>query len=591
MKKNNLLCNISFTFRKLVVIDRFYLLKVFINIVITIFLTLLEGFALFFIVVIYDFKMNRLFFYLLFYFLLIVILWLINLIMSMKINISIKKIRLRYFYKNLNEAMLSMDYEKIEDVNMRLMVNNAEMCYSSENIGIENFLNSINSFILNLVKLLVISFLFFYLDIFLVILIFFMSFLNFLFSNMARKHLYKNRETINKINNSYCYNNEYIADLKNINDVKIYKLKDFFVNRVAHLITKRIVLFKRQEFYYSLPAFSDNLLMLIRDFIIYILIFIKYSNSAMAYSILTLYISVAIICTTSINGVIQGLISMLSANDNIQDYRNVLNYCNINIPMNKAIKRNIGVIETIEFRNVSYIKNNKYILNNVSFKLERGKKYALIGLNGAGKSTIIKLISGLYTPTSGMVLINNTKIQDLNLNDINSKSSILFQDTDLFPISIRDNIILNNVYNEEIFKKSLEISGVKEDLKNNYYNLNDIYTQLFSEKGIGLSRGQKQKILLARVLYKKSDIVLLDEPTSSLDVEAEKKLYSNYNRFLNGNITVFVSHKAISTEFCDYIIVLSNGKIQEIGTHQTLMEHQGFYYEFYNFYKNRMKED
>lgn len=90
-EKNNLLCNISFTFRKLVVIDRFYLLKVFINIVITIFLTLLEGFALFFIVVIYDFKMNRLFFYLLFYFLLIVILWLINLIMSMKINISIKK--------------------------------------------------------------------------------------------------------------------------------------------------------------------------------------------------------------------------------------------------------------------------------------------------------------------------------------------------------------------------------------------------------------------------------------------------------------------------------------------------------------------
>jgi len=241
----------------------------------------------------------------------------------------------------------------------------------------------------------------------------------------------------------------------------------------------------------------------------------------------------------------------------------------------------------IELRNVwfKYEGAGDFTLKDLNLKISSGEKLALVGLNGAGKTTLVKLICGLYLPTQGEILINGRPIADYNTEEYYSIISAVFQDTNLFAVTIAEFVSCEPEKTPERDKRvrdALAKSGLSakvDSLENgaDTYLIKGIYPG-----AIDLSGGETQKLLLARAIYKTSSILVLDEPTAALDPIAENELYVKYSALTQGKTSVYISHRFASTRFCDRIVLLENGEICEHGTHAELMEKQGRYAELFN---------
>jgi ABC-type multidrug transport system fused ATPase/permease subunit len=243
------------------------------------------------------------------------------------------------------------------------------------------------------------------------------------------------------------------------------------------------------------------------------------------------------------------------------------------------------------FENVSFIYPNthKYILRNINLTINKGEKLGIVGLNGAGKTTFIKLITRIYDPTEGRITINGIDIREIPYKYYISHIGIVLQDFCIYAYSIKENIAFDEAldidFNNEIYKKRLQSSIDKSGLKDKINSLPlGVNTSLYKElddKGIEFSGGEGQKLALARAIYKNADILILDEPTSSLDPIAEYELFSGLSDIAENRTTLFISHRLSSTRFCDRIIVLDKGGIVECGSHDELLNKNGLYAELF----------
>ena len=239
----------------------------------------------------------------------------------------------------------------------------------------------------------------------------------------------------------------------------------------------------------------------------------------------------------------------------------------------------------IEFRNVSYtyFGAEEPTIKNISFKLHKGEKLAVVGLNGAGKTTLIKLMCGLYRPTEGDVLLNGVSVNDYNRDEYFRLFSTVFQDIDVLPVTIAENIS-GRTAEETDFPKlydCMKKSGIYEKVMSLPKKESTRLVKTVYDDATDFSGGQMQKLALAKALYKNAPVLLLDEPTAALDPIAEQEMYLNYADFSKGKSSVFISHRLASTRFCDRIILISDGKIAEEGTHSELMKAGGTYAELF----------
>lgn len=272
-------------------------------------------------------------------------------------------------------------------------------------------------------------------------------------------------------------------------------------------------------------------------------------------------------------------IDYLSQYEKIVDENSVANNSN-SLPSPK-VDYNQGEIK-FDHVSFSYPGTDKTILEDISFTVQAGTKCAIVGLNGAGKSTIVSLLLRLYRPTKGVIYIDGVDINTIPYDMYVSNFGVVLQDFALFAYSIKENITFDTDIDDTRLTSVLKDSGLEKELG----QLNDgINTPLFKDlydEGIELSGGNGQKLALARALYKKSNIVLLDEPTSSFDPLAEYDFFKKLESLSDKKTTIFISHRLSSTVFCDKILVLSNGIIKEQGNHHELMELQGEYTTLFN---------
>lgn len=235
---------------------------------------------------------------------------------------------------------------------------------------------------------------------------------------------------------------------------------------------------------------------------------------------------------------------------------------------------------TITFENVSftYEDTNIQALNNISFNIEKGKTLAILGKTGSGKSTILTLISRLYDTTSGTILIDNKSIKDVNLYDLRNQISVVPQDAFLFSDSIKNNIKFGNenATDEEVIE-----AAKKAVVHENIITFNDKYDTILGERGITLSGGQKQRVSIARALIKNAPILLLDDCLSAVDTETEETILNNLLIYCKDKTTIIVSHRVSSAKNADQIIILEEGKIIEQGTHNQLLDKDGYYKQLY----------
>ena len=217
-----------------------------------------------------------------------------------------------------------------------------------------------------------------------------------------------------------------------------------------------------------------------------------------------------------------------------------------------------------------------------------------MGENGAGKTTFVKLLSRLYTPSKGQIKINGIDIQTFPLTQYHDLLSVVFQDFTTFAFTIHENIALADSNAPESRSQTEEVLA-KVDLDHTIHSLPhsiDTYLEtVFNENGIQLSGGQTQRLALSRAIYHDAPILILDEPTAALDPRAEYNIYQNFYKISQSKTTLFISHRLASAHFCDRILVFQNGQIIEDGTHASLLQEQGLYWELYNMQKQYYEDE
>lgn len=246
-------------------------------------------------------------------------------------------------------------------------------------------------------------------------------------------------------------------------------------------------------------------------------------------------------------------------------------------------KRDDNIFE-IEFRDVSfkYANSDTWALRHVNQKITLGTKNAVVGKNGAGKTTFIKLLCRLYEPSEGQILLNGVDIRYYDYEEYAKLFAIVFQDFNLFSFALGENVSGSVDYDKGRAIKCLEEAGFRERLAKMEKGLDTPLYQYSDENGVEISGGEAQKIAIARSLYKDAPFVIMDEPTSALDPVAEYEIYQNFDKMVEGKTSIYISHRMSSCRFCDNIIVFDEGKIIEQGSHDKLMEARGLYSELWN---------
>ena len=249
--------------------------------------------------------------------------------------------------------------------------------------------------------------------------------------------------------------------------------------------------------------------------------------------------------------------------------------------------------ESLEFADVyfKYPHTEEYVLSGASFKMNKGDKLSIVGVNGSGKSTIVKLMLGLYEIESGQILINGYPMTDYDIKDVRKLFSALFQSFVQYPLTLRENIALSDLdrmNNDDEIETTLKQSGVLEELGPKLQNgLDTFMTRKFDDEGTALSKGQWQKIALSRAYFKNAPIIIFDEPSAALDAEAEDRIFRNFELISEGKSGIMISHRISSARISNKIIVLDGGKITEQGTHDELIALNGLYAKLYNLQREK----
>lgn len=275
-----------------------------------------------------------------------------------------------------------------------------------------------------------------------------------------------------------------------------------------------------------------------------------------------------------ISGISNSFTDMTKNAVNVQYYKEFMSYPERKRNESSGIPSNADIV----FDNVSFTYPNteREILHNVSFMVQSGEKAALVGVNGAGKSTIIKLLCGLYKPDSGSILIGGKDITTLSQDDIRQAVSVVFQDYACYQMTLRENIALGDLsalHDDGKLSEALKRAGSDEVLSKGL----DAHLGRLYEDGIDISRGQWQRIAVARAFLSRASFVILDEPTASLDPIAESRMYGAFSELLSERGTIIISHRLASAKMADKIIVIEGGEVVSAGSHNELMAEGGIY--------------
>ncbi len=239
----------------------------------------------------------------------------------------------------------------------------------------------------------------------------------------------------------------------------------------------------------------------------------------------------------------------------------------------------------IEFKNVSfkYPGTEEYVLKNFSMKLKIGEKLAIVGMNGSGKTTMIKLLCRLYDVNEGEILLNGVNIQKFDQDEYRKLFSIVFQDFNIFPYTLGQNVAADVEYDKEKIIDCLQKAGFGDRLQALDDGLDTFVSKEYDDGGVEFSGGELQKVAIARAIYKEAPFILLDEPTAALDPLAEYEIYSNFDKIIGTKTAIYISHRLSSCRFCKKIAVFHQGRLVQLGSHDELVKDKdGKYYEMWS---------
>lgn len=364
-------------------------------------------------------------------------------------------------------------------------------------------------------------------------------------------------------------------------DVRIYQMRDYLMKKyqvMSNLCKEEYEADKIKGRYTGAVVFALELL----AGATYVYIALKVLTGSVQIGDILMYAGAIITMMNSIREMMSIHIEINYSNEYLRTYEEFINLPNMHYDGTLPIEKRDDNRYELEFCHVSfkYPGTENDILRDVNLKFEIGGTMALVGRNGAGKTTLIKLLLRFYEPTEGKITLNGIDIGKYDYDEYMKIFSVVFQDFELYHFPLDENIAGSEKVNEARVREVIRQVG----LENRVAKMkNGIHTSLYYETGEGemLSGGEAQKVAIARALYKDAPFVILDEPTAALDPLAEVEIYEKFDQMVKEKTAIYISHRMSSCKFCDRIVVLQDGKITEIGTHEELIKRLGEYFRLY----------
>ncbi len=386
------------------------------------------------------------------------------------------------------------------------------------------------------------------------------------------------------LNKTFNYFIRLMRDVKVNKEIRLFGAVDFLMNKskqVDDLMFKKIVReeFKNLHLYGAVSVLTS----IIQTAITYG--YVGYQTIINQFSIgtFTMTISAASTFDSSLRKIMESLLVIDRSSEMLEAFVQ-LSEMKID-ELDSGLPFNVDEKLQITFENVSfkYPNSDRLILKNIDLTITEGQRISIVGRNGAGKTTFIKLLSRLYKPTEGRILMNGVDINEISQSTYLKLLSIVFQDYKLFELSAHDNVALKDGNsNTEKVQKSIEQAGLGSFFASQPNGINTNLGRWYDPKGIELSGGTAQKLAIARTIYKDSKIIILDEPTAALDPLAEAEVYEKFNDIvIKDKTAIYISHRLSSSKFCHVILVVEDGIIKEKGNHQELIDLNGSYAELF----------
>lgn len=376
-------------------------------------------------------------------------------------------------------------------------------------------------------------------------------------------------------------------------DMRIFGLDSWIHGKQEQLIAEMKAYETQHKKWVFIRENVGYVLGLLRDAIAYIYLIIQTAKGSITPGDFVLYLGAIVGFSNFVNGIIGSVQEILSASDRSQNYREYYDLEDEKVEEGTVSIEDLRYPLDIEFKNVSFAyEEGKDVLSNLNFHIKAGEKIAIVGVNGAGKTTIVKLLCGFYEPTKGEIKINGINSKEFAKKDLYKLFSTVFQDNRCFPFTVGENLTFQKQgeIDEAKAYSALEQAGILKKFKERKIGLNDYMTHYFLKDGVVLSGGEMQRFMLARAIYKDAPILVLDEPTAALDPIAESEIYSEYAKMSEGKSSIFISHRLASTRFSDKILFLKDGRIAESGSHEELMEMNGDYANMFEVQASYYKE-
>ena len=522
----------------------------------------------------------------------LLIMWL-NTVSTVKTGLGFTYVRLMIIKERIAKT-LDMDYEALETPEMLDRLQKAKRATAGDWQGVQGMMTYMQVLFTQIISIIIAIIIMTSFDPLIILVIAVLSYIQFLYFEHIRK---KDKKEMWDAMMPHWRKLEYMenvtTDFSYAKDIRLFGMKKFLAKKQKDVYDEELRHWIKSRQYWIYNSIFSHGISLVRQLII--TGWLVYSVIAKDLSIgnFTLYLASAGAFSNAINEVLSALSALRERSAHTDDYRSFMDIPGDSgkdtIPVPKADKY-VFTFENVSFK---YKGQEKYALKNLNITIAAGEKLAVVGLNGAGKSTFIKLLLRLYDVTEGRILMNGTDIRRFDRAEYYRLFSPAFQDVTVFAFPMAENVSMSppDETDKNKAEKCVREAGLGDKMDKLEKGIDTELLKVLYDDGVDLSGGEKQKLALARALYKGSDVIVLDEPTAALDALAEYRLYKNFNGLVGNRTAVYISHRLSSTRFCDRVAMFKDGEMTETGTHEELMAKNGDYAEMFRVQAQYYVED
>ncbi len=406
--------------------------------------------------------------------------------------------------------------------------------------------------------------------------------LNMLVTSVTQKEHVQFMKDLVGINRKFSY---YFGLLKNFRygkDIRLYNAADLLMRRVDQYIKDDWGIQYKRTLVMNRFTGATTFLNTLQQAVLYGYLGLRVLAGVITIGEFQRLVSAAGSFAGNLQSILRQIIDIGKNADFMNEYKVFMEYPSLEAAGDEKVPPQAG--HTLEARDVSfkYPGSDAYALRHVSLTIPAGQKLSIMGPNGAGKTTFIKLLTRLYEPTEGAILLDGKDIRQYSIDEYRKLFAVVFQDYKLLAFSLRENLTVSDNHNDVTVDAANAMAGLRPKVDSLPKGLDTPIYKSFDKEGVEFSGGESQKLAIARAIYKSSPVIVLDEPTAALDPVAEYEVYTHFDRLVGGKTAIYISHRLASCRFCDKIAVFDDGRIVEYGDHAELSGKGGLYAQMWN---------